>query len=159
RYLSSIYLGDGVYGLRAAARHYFDRAPEDLSLGEAAMLAGMIKAPSTLAPSDNLDGARKRARVVLQAMVDHGAITQEEADDTRPARLRMGREPLPVGTYFADWVSPQAKAVFDAAYGEVKVPTTLDPRLQALAERVVRDALRSGARDGVGQAALVAMRT
>ena len=159
RYLSSIYLGDGVYGLRAAARHYFDRAPEDLSLGEAAMLAGMIKAPSTLAPTDNLDGARKRARVVLQAMVDHGAITQEEADDVRPARLRMGRDPLPVGTYFADWVSPQAKAVFDAEYGEVEVPTTLDPRLQSLAERVVRDALRSGARDGVGQAALVAMRT
>ena len=159
RYLSSIYLGDGVYGLRAAARHYFDRAPEDLSLGEAAMLAGMIKAPSTLAPTSNLDGARTRARVVLQAMVDHGAITQAEADGARPARLRMGRAALPVGTYFADWVSPQAKAVFDAAYGEVEVQTTLDPRLQSLAERVVRDALRGGARDGVGQAALVAMRT
>lgn len=159
RYLSSIYLGDGVYGLRAAARHYFDRAPEELTLAEAAMLAGMIKAPSTLAPTDNLEGARERARVVLQAMVDHGAITAEEARRTRPARLRNGRAALPVGTYFADWVSPQAKARFPAAYGEVEVPTTLDPRLQSLAERVVRDALRTGARDGVSQAAMVAMRT
>ena len=159
RYLSSIYFGDGVYGLRAAARHYFDRAPEDLDLAEAAMLAGIIKAPSTLAPTDNLEGARERARVVLQAMVDTGAITAEEAERTRPARLRSGRTDLPVGTYFADWVSPQAEALFDSAYGEVQVPTTLDGRLQALAERVVRDALRSGARDGVGQAALVAMRT
>jgi penicillin-binding protein 1A len=159
RYLSSIYLGDGVYGLRAAAHHYFDRAPEDLSLGEAAMLAGMIKAPSALDPTDNLEGARKRARVVLQAMVDQGAITQAEADAARPARLRMGREALPVGTWFADWVSPQAKSLFESAYGEVTVPTTLDPRLQALAERVVRDGLRSGSRDNVGQAALVAMRT
>jgi penicillin-binding protein 1A len=159
RYLSSIYFGDGVYGLRAAARHYFDRAPEDLDLAEAAMLAGIIKAPSTLAPTDNLEGARQRARVVLQTMVETGAITAEEAERTRPARLRNGRADLPVGTYFADWVSPQAKALFDSAYGEVQVPTTLDGRLQALAERVVREALRSGARDGVGQAALVAMRT
>jgi len=159
RYLSSIYFGDGTYGLRAAARHYFDRAPEDLDLGEAAMLAGMIKAPSALAPTDNLSGARARARVVLQAMVEHGAITEEQARRARPARLRNGRAALPVGSYFADWVSPQAKALFDAAYGEVPVQTTLDARLQALAERVVRDGLRAGARDGVGQAALVAMRT
>ena len=159
RYLSSIYFGDGVYGLRAAARHYFDTTPEALDLGQAAMLAGMIKAPSTLAPTDNLEGARKRARVVLQAMVDAGAITEEQARDATPARVRHGRAMLPVGSYFADWVSPQAKEAFDAAYGEVRVPTTLDPKLQAHAERVVRDALRRGARDGVGQAALVAMRT
>lgn len=159
RYLSSIYFGDGTYGLRAAARHYFDRAPEELDLGEAAMLAGMIKAPSALAPTENLQGARDRARVVLQAMVEHGAISAEQARSARPARLRNGRAALPVGSYFADWVSPQAKSLFEAAYGEVPVPTTLDPRLQALAERVVREAVRSGARDGVGQAALVAMRT
>ncbi len=159
RYLSSIYWGDGVYGLRAAARHYFDREPAELSLGEAAMLAGMIKAPSTLAPTDNLEGARKRARVVLQAMADTGAITQAEAEAATPARLRPGRASLPVGSYFADWVSPQAKSLFESTYGEVEVPTTLDPNLQALAERVVRNALRGGARDGVGQAALVAMRT
>ncbi|MFD0740226.1 transglycosylase domain-containing protein [Lysobacter koreensis] len=159
RYLSSVYFGDGTYGLRAAARHYFDTTPEKLDLGQAAMLAGMIKAPSTLAPTDNLRGARARAQVVLRAMVEAGAITQEQADRARPARLRSGRADLPVGSYFADWVSPQAKNAFAADYGEVHVPTTLDPRLQALAEQVVRDGLRRGARDGVGQAALVAMRS
>ncbi len=159
RYLSSIYLGDGVYGLRAAARHYFDTTPEELDLGQAAMLAGMAKAPSTLAPTSNLEGARERAEVVLSAMVDAGTITAAQAREARPARVRGGRADLPVGTYFADWVSPQAKARMDAAYGEVPVQTTLDPRLQSLAERVVADAVRGGARDGVGQAALVAMRT
>ena len=159
RYLSSIYFGDGTYGLRAAARHYFDTTPEQLDLGQAAMLAGIIKAPSTLAPTDNLAGARARAQVVLAAMVDAGKITEREAREVRPARLRSGRADLPVGSYFADWVSPQAKAAFNAEYGEVRVPTTLDPRLQALAERAVKDALRQGARSGVGQAALVAMRT
>ena len=157
RYLSSIYFGDGVYGLRGAARHYFDRAPEDLDLGEAAMLAGMIKAPSTLAPTDNLAGARKRAQVVLQAMVEAGAISPQAADRASPAQLRNGREALPVGSYFADWVSPQAKTAFASGYGEVPVPTTLDPRLQALGERVVQAAVRRGAREGVGQGALVAM--
>ncbi len=159
RYLSSIYFGDGAYGLRAAARHYFDTTPEELDLGEAAMLAGMIKAPSALSPSDNLRGARARGDVVLQAMVDAEAITAEQAEDARPARLRSGRADLPVGSYFADWVSPQAKDTFDAAYGEVRVPTTLDPRLQSLAEQVVQRGLRRGAREGVGQAALVAMRS
>ena len=159
RYLSSIYFGDGTYGLRAAARHYFDTTPEELDLGQAAMLAGMIKAPSTLSPTDNLKGARERAKVVLAAMVDNGKISERDARNVRPVRIRNSRADLPVGSYFADWVSPQAKATFDAEYGEVRVPTTLDPRLQALAERVVRDALRQGARSGVGQAALVAMRT
>jgi penicillin-binding protein 1A len=158
RYLSSIYFGDGTYGLRAAARHYFDTTPEALDLGQSAMLAGMIKAPSTLAPTTNLAGARARAQVVLQAMVDAGAITPAEAERARPARVRNGRADLPVGSYFADWVSPQAKDAFNAAYGEVRVPTTLDPQLQAWAEQVVRRGLRRGARDGVGQAALVAMR-
>ncbi|MDQ3039145.1 MAG: penicillin-binding transpeptidase domain-containing protein, partial [Pseudomonadota bacterium] len=122
-------------------------------------LAGMIKAPSTLSPTDNLEGARARAKVVLNAMVDAGKLTERQARDVRPVRIRSARGDLPVGSYFADWVSPQAKNAFDAEYGEVRVPTTLDPRLQALAERAVRDALRQGARSGVGQAALVAMRT
>ncbi|GAA4858630.1 PBP1A family penicillin-binding protein [Luteimonas vadosa] len=159
RYLSSIYFGDGVYGLRAAARHYFDVPPEELDLGQAAMLAGMAKAPSALAPTSNLRGARKRAGVVLSAMVDAGFISQAEADAARPARLRSGRADLPVGSYFADWVSPQAKAAFESEYGEVPVQTTLDPRLQSLAERIVGNAVRRGTRERVGQAALVAMRT
>ncbi|HET9482338.1 MAG TPA: PBP1A family penicillin-binding protein [Xanthomonadales bacterium] len=159
RYLSSIYFGDGVYGLRAAARHYFDAAPEDLDIAEAAMLAGIIKAPSALAPSRHPEDARARAQVVIEAMVAHGALTEAQARAIRPATVRDGRADLPVGTYFADWLSPKAKDAFDAAYGEVPVTTTLDLELQRHAEQVVARELRThGKGVGATQAALVAMR-
>jgi penicillin-binding protein 1A len=80
RYLSSIYFGDGVYGLGAAARHYFGKPPEALSIGEAAMLAGMAKAPVDLDPVDHPKAAGDRARLVLEAMVQTKAITRQQAD-------------------------------------------------------------------------------
>jgi penicillin-binding protein 1A len=153
RYLSSVYFGDGVYGLRAASRHYFDREPERLNLAQSAMLAGMVQAPSRLAPTRNLAGAQKRSRLVLQAMADNGYITQGRAEATKSARPVGGTSSVPTGTYFADWVAPQAAEAFDADYGEVKVPTTLDADLQRIAVRAV-----SNARIGEAQAALVAMR-
>jgi penicillin-binding protein 1A len=159
RYLSTVYFGDGVFGLRAAARHYFDKTPETLSVGEAAMLAGMVKAPSRLAPTENLTEARERAQVVLAAMAEVGAITPQQARSARPARVRRGTENLPVGSYFADWVSPQARRAFESTYGEVSVPTTLDSVLQDRAEEIVRTALRRhGGYLNASQAALVAMR-
>ncbi|HVF35973.1 MAG TPA: transglycosylase domain-containing protein, partial [Candidatus Saccharimonadia bacterium] len=159
RYLSGIYFGDGVYGLRAAARHYFDVAPERLAIAEAAMLAGIIKAPSALAPSRHPEAARARARLVIEAMVANGALTQSQAAVIRPARVREGRADLPVGTYFADWLSPRAKEAFDAAYGEVPVRTTLDLEMQRHAEHVVARALGAHGRAvRATQAALVAMR-
>lgn len=159
RYLSTVYFGDGVFGLRAAARHYFDKTPETLSIGEAAMLAGMVKAPSRLAPTEDLPAARARARIVVAAMADQGVITPQQARSVRPASVHSGREKLPVGSYFADWVSSQAREAFEAAYGEVKVPTTLDSVLQDRAEEIVRSALkRHGGYLHATQAALVAMR-
>jgi len=109
RYLSNVYFGDNVYGLRAAARHYFNVAPEDLTLAQAAMLAGVVNAPSRLAPTDNLTAARERARLVLRAMREIGYIDEAELAAARPARVRRGpRDDVPTGTYFADWVLPQA---------------------------------------------------
>jgi penicillin-binding protein 1A len=161
RYLSSVYFGDGTFGLGAASRHYFDKAPEQLSVGEAAMLAGLVKAPSRWAPTENFDGAKTRMKTVLGAMVDTGVITQAQATNAvRQVHVRAGRPKLPVGSYFADWVFPQAKAVFENTYGETVVRTTLDPRLQAQAEKILDQAI---ARDGkvlnVTQGAIVAMRT
>lgn len=153
RYLSSVYFGDGVYGLRAASRHYFDREPERLTLAQSAMLAGMVQAPSRLAPTRNLGAAQKRSRLVLQAMADNGYITQARAEATRSARPVGDNNSVPTGTYFADWVAPQAAQAFDADYGEVRVPTTLDADLQRIAVRAV-----ANARIGDAQAALVAMR-
>ena len=153
RYLSSVYFGDGVYGLRAAARHYFDRKPENLSLAQSAMLAGMVQAPSRLAPTRNLAGAQKRSRIVLQEMADTNAITIARARAAISAVPVRQVDKLPTGTYFADWVAPQAQKAFEATYGEVKVPTTLDADLQRLAVRAI-----ANAPIGDAQAALVAMR-
>ena len=153
RYLSSVYFGDGVYGLRAAARHYFHRDPENLSLAQSAMLAGMVQAPSRLAPTQHLAAAQKRSRIVLAAMGDTGAISQARARSTALARPVSQEAKLPAGTYFADWVAPSAAAAFESDFGQVKVRTTLDRDLQRLAVRAV-----TRASIGDAQAALVAMR-
>src|SRR6476661_3861233 len=152
RYLSSVYFGDGVYGLRAAAHHYFNRDPENLSLAQSAMLAGMVQAPSRLAPTDHLAAAQARSRLVLQEMAETHVISLARARATSSARPVAQRSHIPSGTYFADWVAPQAQAAFDSDYGEVKVRTTLDADLQKLAVRAI-----AGAPAGA-QAALVAMR-
>ena len=152
RYLSSVYFGDGVYGLRAAAHHYFNRDPDDLSLAQSAMLAGMVQAPSRLAPTHNLAGARKRSELVLKAMAETGAISRSRADSVRPARPVARSSTVPTGSYFADWVTPYAQQAQDPDFGELKVDTTLDWTLQRIAQRAVANA-PAGA-----QAALVAMR-
>ncbi len=153
RYLSSVYFGDGVYGLRAAAHHYFNRDPERLTLAQSAMLAGMVQAPSRLAPTHNLLAAQQRSRLVLQAMADTRVISQVRAHSTvlaRPSAISSG---VPTGTYFADWVAPYASKAFESDFGEVKVPTTLNANLQRIAVRAI------GRADiGDAQAALVAMR-
>ena len=154
RYLSNVYFGDNVYGLRAAARHYFNRVPARLTVPQAAMLAGLLKAPSRLAPTSNLPGARARAALVTQAMVDAGYLTQAERNRLRPARLDVHDDPdATSGTYFADWVLPIARDRAGAVYGEQRIETTLDWRIQRLAEAAVRRAPLGGA-----QAALVAMK-
>jgi penicillin-binding protein 1A len=153
RYLSSVYFGDGVYGLRAASHHYFSRDPENLTLAQSAMLAGVVQAPSRLAPTHNLKLAQKRSELVLNAMASTGAISASRAHNATLARPVGEQSHVPTGTYFADWVAPAASQAFDADFGEVKVETTLDRDLQRLAVRAI-----DRAPIGDAQAALVAMR-
>ena len=154
RYLSNVYFGDNVYGLSAAAKHYFSTTPARLSIGQAAMLAGLVKAPSRLAPTGNLKGARARQAVVVAAMVRGGFLSKAAADDVTPARLHADRtRQLPDGSYFADWVLPAARDKAGAIGTETRVTTTLDARLQRAAERAVRHAGLKKA-----QVAIVAMR-
>jgi penicillin-binding protein 1A len=154
RYLSNVYFGDNVYGLTAAAKHYFGRTPRRLTVAQAAMLAGLVKAPSKLAPTGNLKGARDRQRVVVAAMFDAGFLSKDEAADVAPARIVPDRtKTLPDGTYFADWVLPEARESAGEIARESTVRTTLDPRLQKAAEKSVG---RAGLKDA--QIALVAMR-
>ena len=154
RYLSNVYFGDNVYGLRAASLHYFFRQPERLTLSQASMLAGLVQAPSRLAPTKNPKAAQKRAKMVIDAMVTAGYISKAKAMATAPASIdRRDRESLPTGTYFADWAMPQARAIAEESYGEQKIKTTLDARLQKIARSVIASAPLGNA-----QVALVAMR-
>jgi penicillin-binding protein 1A len=153
RYLSSVYFGDGVYGLRAAARYYFDRSPENLTLAQSAMLAAVVQAPSRLAPTRHLKRAQNRSRLVLDAMADTGVVTKSRAASTRLARPVVESSKIPTGTYFADWVAPAARDIYEAEFGQVRVQTTLDADLQRLAVRAINNASI-----GDAQAALVAMR-
>lgn len=155
RYLSNAYFGDNVYGLRAASLHYFYRQPERLKPEQAILLAGLVQAPSRFAPTRNPEGARRRASMVRAAMVNAGFMTQREADALPQPTLDVHDRPkLANGTYFADWAMPQARALTEMSHSRLTLTTTLDARLQRVAERIVARAAL-----GNSQVALVAMRT
>ena len=154
RYLSNAYFGDNTYGLRAASLHYFYRQPENLRPEQAAMLAGLLQAPSRYAPTSNFDLAEQRMRTVIGAMVAAGYLTQAEARAMPTPRLDVRpNSDLPTGTYFADWALPEARKLSDVGYSRQTLTTTLDSRLQGIARRVVANAPL-----GQAQVALVAMR-
>lgn len=157
RYLNNIYLGAGATGIPAAARIYFDKDVRELNVSESAMLAGIIRAPSQLNPITNPDGARRQAEFVLDAMIKSGKVTAEQAK-TATAELRPVKPATRSGSWFADWVMQEARELAGPYRGTIKVKTTMVPRLQAIAEKVVAAALKQeGAKAGVQQAALVAM--
>ena len=159
-YLNSVYLGNGVYGMAAAARLYFDKTMGELTLPQAAMLAGMIQSPSRTNPLQNLEGAQARAAVVLGTMRETGAIDAKAAADAKahPAVPHLSEAALRAGSWFADWVAGQAAGV-TGSDSTMRVRTTLDPGLQQIAELAVGAVLDAeGARRHVSQAALVAMR-
>ena len=154
RYLSNAYFGDNVYGLRAASLHYFYRKPENLKPEQAAMLAGLVQAPSRYAPTRHYERAKKRMELVKTSLVAAGYITQAEADAMPYPKVDSRTvNDLPTGTYFADWALPEARKQAEGGYSSQTITTTLDSRLQAIARRAV-------ARAPLGQAqvALVAMR-
>lgn len=141
RYLSNVYFGDNVYGLRAASEHYFSRPPEKLTIPQAAMLAGLLKAPSRLAPTSNLAGARARAKLVTRAMVEAGFLSDAAEKALPPARLHVQALPdRSNGTYFADWVQGEARDRAGAVYAEQRITTSLDAHLQRLAVGAARRA-------------------
>jgi penicillin-binding protein 1A len=160
RYLNAAYFGAGAYGVDAAAKRYFGKNAQSLGLAESAMLAGLIRAPSTLSPIRDPDGAQQRAEIVLQAMVDAGFIGQSQAADARlhPARLAVLPEAEPGSNYFVDTTEAEVKRLLGSPSTDLTVRSTLDPALQSVAERVLAHWLVSeGRAKHVGQAALVAL--
>jgi membrane peptidoglycan carboxypeptidase len=160
-YLNRIYLGAGAYGVSAAARIYFGKRLADLSVAEAAMLAGLIKAPSEYNPIRNLEAAHQRAAQVLDAMAKTGATDAKTAAEAKaaPAEVKAAAEFAPATSWFADWIAKhEFRKVAGADRRSIKVRTTLVPELQQAAERVIAEALEVPRRGGPSQAALVAMR-
>jgi len=154
RYLSNAYFGDNVYGLRAASLHYFYRRPENLKPEQAAMLAGLLQAPSRLAPTNNPALAERRMRLVLRSIVEAGYMSEAEAAALPTPQVDVrAKNDLPTGTYFADWALPEARRLTRTSYSSQTVRTTLDSRLQTAARHAVERAPL-----GHAQVALVAMR-
>ena len=159
-YLNRVYLGAGTYGFEAASRRYFGKSAKFLDPAEAAMLAGLLTAPSRLSPTSDITRARERASVVLGAMEAVGYLTAEQAARARaePAALSDAAARR-LGAQFADWVMDSGPAFLTGATTEdVTIRTTFDPRAQAAAEaalaRVFAEKVRPGSK---AQAAIVAM--
>lgn len=158
-YLNRVYFGGGAYGLEAASERYFRKPARALTLPEAAMLAGLLKAPSRYSPTNDIDLARERARIVLQNMVAAGYIAPEDAQlgATAPANLQ-GYAARGSINYFVDWIAEALPDYAGRPDTDVHVMATIDPDLQREAERVISEMLASeGAALDVNQAALVAM--
>ncbi|HTV36680.1 MAG TPA: PBP1A family penicillin-binding protein [Xanthobacteraceae bacterium] len=158
-YLNRVYFGAGAYGIEAAAQRYFGKSARQLTLPEAAMLAGLVQSPSRLAPTRNPDGAIRRARVVIADMLEQKMIG---ADAAHFALLHPARAKKPSGAgsvnYVADWVMDAVNDLIGNFDQDIVVETTIDPALQNAAEHALVDELaQRGAKLGVGEGALVAM--
>ncbi|MBX6369715.1 MAG: penicillin-binding protein 1A [Rhodospirillales bacterium] len=158
-YLNRVYLGAGTFGVDAAARRYFNKSARQVNVYEAAMIAGLLKAPSRFSPARDPERAAQRAAIVLDSMVSAGFLTERQAAAIRrdSARVAEVQQPRPGNRYFADWVM-EFLAGFGGGKRDLLVRTTLDPKLQAAAERILEEALdKEGKKVGASQAALVAM--
>jgi penicillin-binding protein 1A len=158
-YLNRVYFGSGAYGVEAAAQRYFGKSARQVKIAEAAMLAGLVKSPSRLAPSRNPNGAERRAQAVLTAMAELGFVTETMAKSalTQPARAI---KPVGAGSvnYVADWIMDVLDDLVGRVEQDLVVETSIDPMLQALAEKALVDELAlKGAKLDVQQGAIVAM--
>lgn len=161
-YLNTVYFGEGAYGAESAAKTYFAKKAKDLSLPEAALIAGLAQAPSRLDPYDNPEGAVQRRDEVLKRMQRNGYITQEEHDSAIATPLKLQRAVEPEGgiyqsPYFVSYVKKLLQKEFDQSLvfqGGLTVYTTLDTKRQAMAESAVSSSLN---RPGDPDCALVSI--
>ncbi len=158
-YLNRVYFGSGAYGISAAANKYFGKPVNELTLPESAMLAGLLKAPSRYAPTNDIKLAKARQAQVLGNMVEANYITAEQSSAAHKMPLRVhARSDSQGSQYFFDWIVEQLPELIGRPQGDLIVATTFDVRAQAAAERALGDALtRDGARLRVTQGAVLAM--
>ncbi|HEX8534902.1 MAG TPA: transglycosylase domain-containing protein, partial [Allosphingosinicella sp.] len=152
-YLNRVYFGGGAYGIDAASRRFFGHSAQDLSLSEAAIIAGLVKAPSNYSPTADAEAAKSRAAVVLRLMQDQGYITAVEAASAEPADVKLVPTPKQNSVrYFTDWVLPQLDTLIDETVEPIDVWTTLDVNMQRAADQAINANTPGGA-----QGALVSL--
>ena len=158
-YLNRVYFGAGTYGVEAAARKYFGKSASQVTPFEAAMLVGMVKAPSRYNPLSDLKAAEDRAKIVLYEMANAGYITAADADRGIAQGVANFKTPSSAtGQYYADWVMDQVSSYVNYDDRDLVVVTTIDRRAQAAAEAAVAKVLAGAdASKNANQAALVAM--
>ena len=138
-YLNRVYFGGGAYGIDAASRKFFGHGADHLSLGEAAIIAGLVKAPSNYSPTADIEAARARSRVVVQTMARNGFISPTVAAEVNPADVRIQPTTRQNSVrYFTDWALPQLDTLIDQTQDPIDVWTTLDPAMQAAADRAIQ---------------------
>ena len=148
-YANQMLFGHGTYGVEAASRLYFSKRAKDLTLEEAALLAGIVQSPARQSPYVNMDAALRRRAYVLQRMADEGYITQQRADSAKRTPITLRGQPQPdqsIAPYFLEEVRKQLEARYGAKSlyeGGLSVQTTLDSRLQGIANQAVNDGLRA----------------
>ncbi|MGF7148314.1 penicillin-binding protein 1A [Sphingomonas zeicaulis] len=152
-YLNKVYFGGGAYGIDAASRKFFGHPATALSLEEAAIIAGLVKAPSHYSPTADTEAAVGRAEVVLDVMRDAGAINAEQAAAAQPGSVKFAPEPKSNSVrYFTDWALPQLDTLISERKEPLEVWTTLDLGMQRAADAAIRGNVPGGA-----QGALVAL--
>jgi penicillin-binding protein 1A len=152
-YLNKVYFGGGAYGIDAASRKFFGHPATSLTLSEAAIIAGLVKAPSHYSPTADAEAAVDRAAVVLQVMQQTGKIGAAEAASANPKAVKLAPEPKQNSVrYFTDWALPQLEVLIDETEAPLEVWTTLDLGMQRAAD----DAIRANA-PAAAQGALVSL--
>jgi len=152
-YLNRVYFGGGAYGVDAASRKFYGHPATKLTLGEAAIIAGLVKAPSNYSPSADPKAAVGRAQVVIGLMRDQGKITADAAASAAPDAVKLAPEPKQNSVrYFTDWALPQLDTLIDEGTEPIEVWTTLDLAMQRQADESIRTNTPKGA-----QGALVAL--
>ena len=158
-YLNRVYFGSGAYGVEAASQKYFGKSAKFVTLSEAAVLAGLMKSPTRLAPNHNLEAANARAAQVITAMAEQGHITEAMAKLAlaKPAEVVKEKGASAIN-YAADYVMDQLDDTVGAIDEDIVVTTTIDEKMQANAEKAVTEELNAkGDKMGVSQGALVAI--
>ena len=157
-YLNRVYLGAGTYGIEAASQKYFQKSSRDLNLLEAAIIGGMLKAPSRYNPIASESRARERAAVVLDNMVKNDKITDEQRQNA--LKMKLGPEKsykVEGGKHFADWVYGEVNDYIGERDDDIYVATTLDQELQQKAEKILREAVKANKHRNVTQGAVVVL--